>query len=91
MSSFSGLNTALSGLTAQRQALNVVGQNLANVNTPGYTRQRANLEPVESSPHVGLLGTGSRSGGVKVGEYERLGDQFLETRARQENWGASLR
>ncbi len=84
MSSFSGLNTALSGLTAQRQALNVVGQNLANVNTPGYTRQRANLEPVESSPHVGLLGTGSRSGGVKVGEYERLGDQFLETRARQE-------
>ena len=41
MSTFSGLNTAYTGLTAARQGLNVVGQNIANVNTDGYTRQRA--------------------------------------------------
>ncbi|MFT0847519.1 flagellar hook-associated protein FlgK [Actinomycetaceae bacterium L2_0104] len=84
MSSFPGLNTALSGLIAQRQALEITGQNMANVNTPGYTRQRANLHAIEGSSTVGLYGAGARSGGVQVGSYERLGDLFLETRVRQE-------
>lgn len=84
MSSFPGLNTALSGLIAQRQALEITGQNMANVNTPGYTRQRATLHAIEGSSMVGLHGAGARSGGVQVGSFERLGDLFLETRVRQE-------
>lgn len=40
MSTFSGLNTALSALYAQRRALDITGQNVANVNTEGYSRQR---------------------------------------------------
>ena len=42
-----GLNASLylglTGLQAQQSALNVVGHNIANVNTPGYSRQRADL------------------------------------------------
>lgn len=38
-----GLNIGLSGLQASQGALNVVGHNIANVNTPGYARQRSVL------------------------------------------------
>jgi flagellar hook-associated protein 1 FlgK len=38
------LNTARDGLTAQSYGLNVTGQNVANVNTPGYVRREALLE-----------------------------------------------
>lgn len=34
------LNTAVSGMNAARTALSVIGHNMANVDTPGYTRQR---------------------------------------------------
>ena len=36
MSDFSGLRITLSSLYAQRKALHVTGQNIANVNTEGY-------------------------------------------------------
>ena len=38
----------LSGLQAQQSALNVVGHNIANVNTPGYTREIANFSSNQS-------------------------------------------
>lgn len=86
MSSFSGLNTALTSLIAQRQAINTAGQNIANVNTPGYTRQRATLQAIDGSTGATLHSLpATTSGGVKVTSYERLGDIFLETRLRQES------
>ena len=44
MSTFSGLNAATTSLWAQRRALDVTGQNIANANTEGYSRQRADLQ-----------------------------------------------
>jgi len=84
MSSFSTLNTALTALNAQRQALDIAGQNLANVNTPGYTRQRVMLTSLASSSPA-TLGSGATltSGGVRATAIERLGDSFLEMRVRQ--------
>ena len=38
---FTGLNTALRGVQAQQAALDVVSHNIANVDTPGYSRQEA--------------------------------------------------
>ena len=35
------VNIALSGLNANRVALDVTAQNVANINTPGYSRQQA--------------------------------------------------
>ena len=46
MSTFSGLNTAYTGLVAARAGLDVVGQNIANVNTEGYTRQRVTTSAI---------------------------------------------
>src|SRR5215218_2015000 len=91
MSSFSGLSTALSSLHAQRQALEVAGQNVANANTVGYTRQRAQMSSVEAlaapSLHSGGLAPGT---GVRVDGVARLGDVFLDARLRSETGGAAF-
>ncbi|NHC16267.1 flagellar hook-associated protein FlgK [Motilibacter deserti] len=84
-STFSGLNTAYSALVAQRRALETTGQNVANVNTPGYTRQRANLE-AQGGPAVPAMyskyeGAGD---GVKVVGVDRITDTFLQSRAQNE-------
>ncbi|MFD1505466.1 flagellar hook-associated protein FlgK [Georgenia yuyongxinii] len=92
MSTFSTLNGALTSLIAQRQALEVAGQNIANVNTPGYTRQRANLQAIDGSVAASMHTTpgATVNGGVRVTAVERLGDVFLEARVRQETAGASF-
>ena len=45
------LSVGTSALLAQQRAINVTGNNIANVNTPGYSRQVLNFEtgtPTES-------------------------------------------
>ena len=49
MSTFSSLNAATTALWAQRRALDVTGQNIANVNTEGYSRQRVDLQAIGGS------------------------------------------
>ncbi|RYV50034.1 flagellar hook-associated protein FlgK [Pengzhenrongella frigida] len=91
MSSFSGLNTALSSLIAQRQALDVAGQNIANANTIGYTRQRANLASVEALSSPSMFSAGLTTGnGTGVTGIARLGDIFLDARVRAETGSASF-
>ena len=80
-STFGALNTAFSGLTAARQGLNVVGQNIANVNSAGYTRQRVTTSAINAS--VGLFSGIARPGqGVSIDGVARLGDAFLDARVR---------
>ena len=86
MSDFSGLRIALSSLYAQRKALQVTGQNIANVNTEGYSRQRVELiadsGPVTPAIESRYSGPGM---GVLTGDTTRLRDQFLELRGYQEH------
>lgn len=83
MSTFSGLNTAYTGLVAARQGLDVVGQNLANANTEGYTRQRVNTSAIGPVASTGLFSAGVTPGqGVSVDSITRLGDSFLDARVR---------
>lgn len=86
MGDFSGLNIALSALYAQRRALDVTGQNVANVNTDGYTRQRVHMVsdagPLTGAIHSRYEGTGQ---GVRSENVQRLRDQFLELRGLQEH------
>lgn len=84
-----GLEIARRALLAHQAALNVTGNNLANVNTEGYTRQRARLVPApsEKTPE-GIMGTGVRMEGV-----DRLRDVFVDAQIREEigmagRWGA---
>ena len=50
-----GLQTALSGLLAEQQALDVTGNNIANANTEGYSRETAVLETEPADRHPGDL------------------------------------
>lgn len=91
MSTFSGLSTALSSLIAQRQALDVSGQNIANANTKGYTRQRADLAAVQALSAPSMFSAGSAAGnGVRVTDVVRMGDVFLDARLRSETSGSSF-
>ncbi|MFP3982619.1 MAG: flagellar hook-associated protein FlgK [Desulfurivibrionaceae bacterium] len=70
------LNIAKEALQAQQTSINVTSHNVANVNTPGYTKQRLDLTAAEPTPEkVGYIG-----GGVKGQEVSRLYDQFITDR-----------
>ena len=89
-STFSGLGTALSSLIAQRQALTVAGQNIANSNTVGYTRQRVDMAAVPGSQVPSMFSTSDGSGmGVQVTGVSRLSDQFLDAQVRTATGTAS--
>jgi flagellar hook-associated protein 1 FlgK len=86
VSDFNGLRIALSSLYAQQKALQVTGQNIANVNTEGYSRQRVEMTadsgPVTPAIQSRYTGPGT---GVLTGDTTRLRDQFLDLRGYQEH------
>jgi flagellar hook-associated protein 1 FlgK len=90
VSTFSGLGTALSSLIAQRQALEVSGQNIANANTVGYTRQRASISSLPAASVASMFSTTNGPGqGTRVTGIERLGDVFIDARVRSETAGSA--
>ena len=85
-SSFSGINTALTSLYAQRRGLDVTGQNIANVNTEGYTRQRVVMQAQVGSIVPSMWSTSDGVGtGVAVTDVQRIRDEYLESRGRAEH------
>lgn len=70
----SSLNIGLSGLQAAQSALSVIGHNISNVNTPGYSRQRAILSSNDSQT-FGALQFGT---GVGLDNIFGVRDRFLE-------------
>lgn len=62
----------VSGLRAEGEALGVVGDNIANVNTAGYKRQRAIFQDVLG--HSILAGTASAmpGSGVRIGDVQQM-------------------
>jgi flagellar hook-associated protein 1 FlgK len=90
-STFSGLNTALTSLYAQRRGLDVTAQNVANANTVGYTRQRVNMAAVGGPTVPAIHSTHDGAGnGVTVTDVQRLRDTFLESRGQAEHGKLSL-
>lgn len=82
MSSFASLNTALSGLLTHRRALDVTGHNIANVDTAGYSRRRADLAATGQSVVPAMWSrTASPAGGVSMTGVTRIRDEFLERQA----------
>jgi flagellar hook-associated protein 1 FlgK len=77
------LNSALyigrDALMTQQLSISVTGQNIANVNTPGYSRQRVNLESKVINSAQGPIGTGVMAKGIL-----RIYDQFLNARLQEE-------
>ncbi|MGI5236682.1 flagellar hook-associated protein FlgK [Dactylosporangium sp. CA-139066] len=86
MSTFSGLNSALTALYAQRRALDLTGQNIANANTDGYSRQRVELAPVEAVSNPARWSTSRGVGdGVEIIDVTRLHNEFMTARTRAEH------
>ena len=73
------LSTAKDALLAQQLALDVVSHNIANVNTPGYSRQIPHLTTRQPAPYAGMM----LGRGVDVEEVIRNTDAFIETRLQQ--------
>jgi flagellar hook-associated protein 1 FlgK len=81
MSLFSTLQVASNALQANQIGLQVVGQNIANDNTPGYSREVVNYVPAPTQQVGGIsLGTG-----VQVQGVVQVVDKFLEERLRGAN------
>ncbi len=78
---FGVLSTGTSALLTQQRAINVTGNNIANVNTPGYSRQRVNFET--NTPVY--TGAGLMSFGVTSTAIERVYDRFLGVQLNNEN------
>jgi flagellar hook-associated protein 1 FlgK len=91
MSDFSGLQTALSALYAQRRGLELAGHNVANANTEGYSRQRVNMQSVGAPAAPAFWAKWEGDGaGVRVSDVTRFRDQFLEIRAALEHGTSGL-
>lgn len=72
------LSTGLSALTSYQQVLNTTGHNIANANTPGYSRQTVDLEARQPEfEGVGWIGQGVATAGIR-----RSYDQFLAGQVR---------
>ncbi len=76
MSGISGLlNNALTGLQAAQSALQVTGNNIANVNTPGYSRETA----VQSSLTPSLYGGQYLGNGTQIDAVTRSYNSYLQS------------
>jgi flagellar hook-associated protein 1 FlgK len=71
------LNVASRALLANQSILQTIGNNIANVNTPGYSRQNAILEDVPGQ----FSGSGYYGNGVQVADVRRNYDEFLTRQA----------
>jgi flagellar hook-associated protein 1 FlgK len=67
---FDSLTMAARSLQTQQSAMNVTGQNISNVNTPGYTRRTPDLVDVPVSA----------GGGVEIEDVRRVRDSLLDAR-----------
>lgn len=84
---FGSFTAARLGIYASQASLNITGNNIANINTEGYTRQRADLVSLYSygtaryansrDLHIGY--------GVLIDSVSQLRDPFLDIRFRDEN------
>jgi len=84
------LNVAQTALLTQQKALNVTANNIANVNTEGYSRQRLNMEQNEPVRYEGgTLSTGVRANRTIQRIYDRfLAAQRAEAASKEGRWEA---
>jgi flagellar hook-associated protein 1 FlgK len=85
ISTFNGLNIALSALQSEQSSLDTTSHNIANASTVGYSRQVSELA---ANPALGALSVwgmiipGQIGQGVKVADVTRIRDQFNDNNLR---------
>ncbi|NSW90061.1 MAG: flagellar hook-associated protein FlgK [Firmicutes bacterium] len=91
--SFFGFNTAVRGLFTAQKHLDIINHNINNVNTPGYSRQKATQVAARPYPLpgiAGMIGTGS-----EIVSINRIRDEYLDYKYWSENkaygeWSAKM-
>ncbi len=85
-STFAGFTMAQHALLANQRALDVAGQNLSNINTEGYTRQRLDLASI--SPTGASYTTSEQDNkvgqGVMMTGITQIRDPFLDIQYRNQ-------
>ncbi|MFO7838879.1 MAG: flagellar hook-associated protein FlgK [Desulfosalsimonadaceae bacterium] len=81
MSLITALNPGLTGVLSQQKQVEITGNNIANVNTPGYSRQTATLSPKAAINIQGLL----MGQGVDVEDVSREYDKFVTGQIEDQN------
>lgn len=87
-STFGGIETGLRALRAQQLALELTGHNIANADTPGYSRQvpRMTASDPYTIPTMNRLDAAGQVGtGVEVYGIMRMRDEFLDRQIQYEN------
>lgn len=86
-STFSGFNIAKSGIQTAQANLNITGQNMANISTKGYTRQRLDTYAVGTSTTNMRYASGDPGigEGVEIQGASQIRDPYLDVRYRMEN------
>jgi flagellar hook-associated protein 1 FlgK len=85
ISTFNGLNIALSAVQAEQRSLDTTSHNIANASTDGYSRQVSDLA---AKPGLGALSVwgmiipGQVGQGVQVADVTRIRDQFNDNNLR---------
>lgn len=85
---FSGIEIARRALMAHQKALDTTSHNVANANTPGYSRQEVVLsstEPITALSASKSGGLGQLGTGVEAIDLKRYHDKFLDRQFRNEN------
>lgn len=87
MGTFSSFTGARLAIYASQASLNVTGNNIANINTKGYTRQRMDLVSLHSTgwPEYRNSYQVDIGYGVLCDQVSQLRDPFLDIRYRNEN------
>lgn len=86
-STFMGLEIGRRSILTHQATLDITGHNVANANTPGYSRQVASIQTTApfAAPSMYNIRPGQFGTGVMVGEIRRLRDEFIDMQIRNEN------
>ncbi|WP_150913807.1 flagellar hook-associated protein FlgK [Marinobacter halotolerans] len=75
------INIGLTGVLGHQSALNTTGNNIANANTPGYSRQEVQFETQPGQN----TGAGYIGSGVQITDVRRLANEFMTQQIREDS------
>lgn len=86
-STFHGLEVGKRSLYTQQTALTTTGNNISNANTPGYSRQRVDMQATSSITYPYQTGSSSSQlgTGVSVESIDRVRSEYLDSQYRERN------
>ena len=81
-----GIYNAQRALSLNQAVIDIINNNIANVNTPGYSKQRAELEQLTSGNISNIPQNAAQdSMGAIIGEISRNRDAYLDNYYRGQN------